>query len=169
METGMKSLKSPAEIVAEKQKVERLNSSLGCFIFEFSQLEFMIRSALGDALGLDNDRFDVIISPYDFAALCRTTAAFFSRFMNCNKVDQIKIQDLMNQCKAANDDRNKIVHGTWFIDESGHGVRHVSRQQLNPEVYYKNIDELDYATKQIRRLKSELWEFLSDPQPATNV
>jgi hypothetical protein len=54
--------KTPQEVEAEKRKLERLHIAIGRFIFGFSQLEFMIRHALGCALYLNDDRFDVITS-----------------------------------------------------------------------------------------------------------
>ena len=58
---------------------ERAKLFLAEFIFEFSQLEFTIRVALGRALdvgpiGWDDERFDAVTSPSDFAALCRVNS-----------------------------------------------------------------------------------------------
>ena len=47
----MNTKKSPEEIEAERENMSRLYVSIGQFIFEFSQLEFMIRHLLGEALG----------------------------------------------------------------------------------------------------------------------
>jgi hypothetical protein len=54
-----------------KTREERLLLAIGAFIYEFSLLEFNIRWVLGMALKLDNARFDVVTSPYDFAMLCQ--------------------------------------------------------------------------------------------------
>jgi hypothetical protein len=62
---------SQADIDSEKRKLIALYTAIGQFIFEFSQLEFMIRHTLGTALDLRetdaNARFDIVTSPYDFA------------------------------------------------------------------------------------------------------
>jgi hypothetical protein len=70
----MNSRKTPEEVEAERENIRRLYLAVGQFIFEFSQLEFMIRHLLGEALGLDDEKqFHAVTSPYDFATLCRVT------------------------------------------------------------------------------------------------
>jgi hypothetical protein len=60
----MNTKKSPEEIEAEHENMRRLYVSICQFIFEFSQLEFMIRHLLGEALGLnDEKRFHAVTSP----------------------------------------------------------------------------------------------------------
>jgi len=61
-----------------KERVE-LFLAIGEFIFEFSQLEFTIRVALATLLNpaWNDDKFDAVTSPYDFAALCRVTREVF--------------------------------------------------------------------------------------------
>jgi hypothetical protein len=40
--------------------------AIGEFIFRFSQLEYLIKSALASYLKLRDDQFDVVVGPYDF-------------------------------------------------------------------------------------------------------
>jgi hypothetical protein len=65
-------------------------------VFEFSQLEFIIRHALGAALELRDTgphaQFDIVTSPYDFATLCTVTKAIFVRTMECDEEDQREIE-----------------------------------------------------------------------------
>ena len=62
------------EIAAEKRKMLSLHTAIGQFMFEFSQLEFIVRHALRQALDLketgDDAQFDIVVSPYDFGTLC---------------------------------------------------------------------------------------------------
>lgn len=56
---------------AEKRGIQLLG--IGCFIFEFSQLEFSIRTVLVSRLGLKEEYFNIVTGPYDFAKLCNVT------------------------------------------------------------------------------------------------
>jgi hypothetical protein len=46
---------------------------IGRFLFEFSQLQFTIRHVLAIRLELEDEYFDIITGPYDFAMLCKVT------------------------------------------------------------------------------------------------
>ena len=48
-------------------------ADIGAFIFQFSQLEHIIRTELSVALKLKGEQFAAVTGPYDFAALCRVT------------------------------------------------------------------------------------------------
>ena len=78
------STKSPEDVEAEKRKLLSLYTAIGQFVFEFSQLEFIIRHALGEALALKetgaNAQFDIVTAPYDFVALCNVTKAIFMSY-----------------------------------------------------------------------------------------
>jgi hypothetical protein len=84
--------KTAEEIEAEKRKMLSLYTAIGQFMFEFSQLEFIIRHALGDALALreigDEAQFDIVVSPYDFGTRCNVTKAIFMRTMGCDESDR---------------------------------------------------------------------------------
>jgi hypothetical protein len=72
---------SQNEVDAERRRLASLYTAIRQFIFEFSQLEFIIRHALGEALALKevgaDARFDIVTSPYDFATLCNVTKAIY--------------------------------------------------------------------------------------------
>jgi hypothetical protein len=162
--------KTPEEIEAEKRKLLSLYTAIGQFMFEFSQLEFIIRNALGDALALkevgDNAQFDIVISPYDFATLCSVTKAIFMRTVGCEETDKKEIESIMNACMALNnEERVPIAHGTWFIDDSGLGARHVPRTKLEMTIKYSRIAEIDAAAQKAATLKGRLIKFLIGPIP----
>jgi hypothetical protein len=136
--------KTEEEIEAEKRKMLSLYTSIGQFMFEFSQLEFIIRHALGEALALseigDDAQFDIVVSPYDFVTLCNVTKAIFVRTMQCEDGDRKEIESIMNACMALNnEERVPIAHGTWFIDDSGLGARHVPRTRLETTIKFSRI------------------------------
>lgn len=162
--------KSAEDIEAERRKTISLYTAIGQFMFEFSQLEFIIRHALGDALGLketgDAARFDIVVSPYDFATLCNVTKAIFLRTMGCGEADRKEIELIMNACLALNaEERVPIAHGTWFIDASGLGARHVPRGKLEITIKFLKIADIDAAAQKAATLRSRLIKFLIGPIP----
>jgi hypothetical protein len=165
------SKKSHEDIEAENRQLRSLYTAIGQFIFEFSQLEFMIRHALGEALNLneigENARFDIITSPYDFATLCNVTKAVFIRTMGCNESDQKEIESILKGCLILNsDERVPIAHGTWFIDDTRLGARHVPRTKLEMTVKYSKIADIDAAAQKAATLKSRLIKFISGSAPS---
>jgi len=164
--------KDEATIEKEKAELAALFSAIGEFVFEFSQLEFIIRHALGEALALreigDDAQFDIVISPYDFVTLCKVTEAIFVRTMKCGDDDKKEIGDILRQAMALNNDcRVPIAHGTWFIDESGSGTRHVPRGKLEVSIKFSKIGDIQAASKRALEIKSRLIKFLIGPIPSS--
>jgi hypothetical protein len=58
-----------------------------------------------------------------------------------------------------------IAHGTWFIDSTGLGARHVSRGKLEPVVKFTKMKDIDSAAAEAASLKSRLVKFLTGPIP----
>jgi hypothetical protein len=161
----MRRQKTSEEVEAERENLRRLYLAIGQFVFAFSQLEFMIRHLLGEALGLNEDRFYAVTSPYDFAALCRVTQNVARTIPSCTDEDRSELDDIFKECLKVNDDRVRIVHGTWFIsEEEGLGTRHISRTSLEPRVYYSRIEEIDALSSRAAKLKSRIVEFLIGPR-----
>jgi hypothetical protein len=152
---------------AEQKKKLALYTAIGQFIFEFSQLEFMIRATLGEALGIkDADpQFDIVISPYDFVTLCNVTKAVFMRTMGAAEEERKEIEAILNACLALNsEERVPIAHGSWFIDASGLGARHIPRTKLEMTTKYERIADIDAAAQKAAKLKSRLIGFLIGPK-----
>ena len=158
--------KSPNEIDGELESLRRLYLAIGQFIFEFSQLEFIIRHLLGEALALHDDaRFHAVTSPYDFATLCRVTRNVAMAIPGCTELDKAELDTIFGACLKVNEDRVHVAHGTWFIsNEEGVGTRHVSRSSLEPKVYYSRIDDIEKVSKEIAALKSRIVQFLIGPK-----
>jgi len=163
--------KSPEEVEAERRKLISLYTAIGQFMFEFSQLEFIIRHTLGEALDLkevgSDARFDIVTSPYDFASLCNVTKAIFTRSMGCGEDDRREIESILNACMALNnDERVPIAHRTWFIDESRLGARHVPRGKLEMTIKYSRIADIDAAAQKAATLRTRLIKFICGPIPS---
>src|SRR5262249_50500786 len=106
--------KSPREIANERQDREEaaLHQAIGYFIFWFSQLEFTIKARLAGALQLDEDLFDIIIGPYDFAMLCTVTEQ--TLMLTASPEVKRAIKKYFDQCRALNQQARIIVaHGSW--------------------------------------------------------
>jgi hypothetical protein len=89
------------------------------------------------------------------------------RTMKCDENDRKEIESIMNACMTLNsEERVPIAHGTWFIDESGLGTRHVPRTKLETMVKYSRIDDIDAAAQKAATLKSRLIKFLCGPIPS---
>jgi hypothetical protein len=148
----MNTRKTPEEIDAERENLRRLYFAIGQFIFEFSQLELMIRHLLGEALALHDDaRFHAITSPYDFATLCRVTRNVALAIPGCTEVVKEELNAIFKGCLKVNDDRVHVAHGTWFIsNEEGMGTRHVSRSSLDRRCTTRGSP---ISTRSARRLR----------------
>ena len=162
----METRKTLDEVEAEKQNMRRLYLAIGQFIFEFSQLEFMIRHLLGEALALRDDaRFHAVTSPYDFVALCNVTRNVALSIPGCTDQDKAELEAIFKGCLKVNDDRVRVAHGTWFIsNEEGMGTRHVSRRALEPKVYYSRIGDIDQVSQEIATLRTRIVQFLIGPK-----
>lgn len=154
---------TPAEMEEERRSQHRLCVAIGHFIFEFSQLEFLLRYALQLAVGLSDEKFRVLGTSYDFASLCKITEEFFLRFVEGTQDEQNKIKTLTKNCLSVNNDRIRIAHGTWFIDEAGPGAQHVTRGSFQPRVHYEKIEELERITEKVEDLKSDVSQILIWP------
>jgi hypothetical protein len=129
----------------------QLHQAIGEFIFWFSQLEFTIKARLAAALGLDDDFFDIIIGPYDFAMLCTVTEQTLSK--DQSPEDQKNIKAYFNKCHKLNQSvRIVVAHGTWTLG----GARHMSRQTLQAKIHFPTPDELRKHTTTARNLMSSI-------------
>jgi hypothetical protein len=135
-----------------KTREEKLLLAIGAFIYEFSSLEFNIRWALASALKLGGNRFDAVISPYDFAMLCKVTSVVLA-LAEDQETKKEQIERTFDACFNVNDVRNKIVHGTWLV---GSGARLVSRETLKPSIYFEQVDEIVEKTNEIKKLQKDI-------------
>jgi hypothetical protein len=145
---------------SESEARVKLYLGIGRFTHEFSQLEFTIRAILSGALGLSDDQFDAVTSPYDFAMLCRVTSAIYTIKHGRDPETKKTIEKLFSDCARLNDDRVRMAHGTWSVTAFGASARHVSRQTLAANQFFEDPKELsnlaDRAKELMRRLIEEL-------------
>jgi inorganic pyrophosphatase len=153
---GVTMAKKPTMDAREAEATARVELflAIGEFIFEFSQLEFTIRHLLACMLDLKDDKsFDTIVSPYDFRTLCDVTSSYIQDAADCDDDLRTHVKKTFDSCKALNDERVRVAHGTWSI---GGGARHVSRQTLKASQYFITPAELDEKTRSLQKLKSDI-------------
>lgn len=139
---------------AEKRGIQLLG--IGRFIFEFSQLEFSIRTVLVTRLGLKEEYFNIVTAPYDFAKLCNVT-----REASIVKYPERKeeLDKLFNACLKLNEIRVLIVHGMWLDDLDGLSLRIVSRGSFKTQIHSFKKDELTRHADKAQELMQRVIEF----------
>src|SRR5438046_1543594 len=76
--------------------------AIGQFLAEFSQLDFTIRFVLAKRLGLADEYFDIVISPYDFAMLCNVTREVVTKQIPEKAKD---VEKIFSECLKLNENR----------------------------------------------------------------
>jgi hypothetical protein len=128
---------------------------IGEFGFWFSQLEFTIRARLAAALSLPDNQFDIVISPYDFAMLCTVSEKLLSQQFPEKAAD---IEKVFKRCRAINNERVGIAHGTWTHGTQGIIARQVPRGSLKARYLYENPQALAQLTQKTRELMPEVMQ-----------
>jgi hypothetical protein len=123
--------------------------AIGEFIFRFSQLEHLIKSALAGYLNLRSDQFDVVVGPYDFAMLC--TVAEKTIKLDFDKEFHSALNKFFKRCRALNDLRVVVAHGSWTT----RGARHASRRSLEAKMHFEKPGNLVKAADDTKKLMEE--------------
>jgi hypothetical protein len=142
---------------------DKFYSSIGRFIFEFSQLEYTIRYRLAEHIGLKDEFFDTFMS-HDFSMLCNIAERVLLGVLASAEIDpeldplakgsppailqkkkespdkcatrEREVKELITDCRNLGSERNRIVHGLWYIAEQ-HGVLyHTPRHKLVSALHY---------------------------------
>jgi hypothetical protein len=133
-------------------------------VFWFSQLEGALRLSLANALELPGALHEAVTASYDFRTLCDVTLAA-CRFRHAGDRTKVAaIETLIPRCKAINDIRVRIVHGTWQpASAAGLSARHMSRQTLRVNELFNDPQELKEAVQKCLRLSQEVIFFEALP------
>ena len=135
--------------------------AIGRFMVDFSGLELMMRVVLGKRLNLKGAYFDIVVSPYDFATLCRVTSAVLRLQFPEQTAD---IDKFVNDCLKLNDERVRVAHGTWALGDDFMFARHVQRATLKPKLHFKERDALSKLAEEAQRLSVLVFKW--NPQTA---
>ncbi len=129
---------------------EEFYRAIGEFIFRFSQLEYLIKSALASYLKLRDGQFDAVVGPYDFAMLC--TVAEKTIKLDFDAEYHPALKSFFNKCRKLNQEvRVVVAHGSWSIE----GARYASRQSLEAKMHFEKPEKLLKAMADAKRLMDE--------------
>lgn len=143
---------------------ENVFSVIGRFIFEFSQLEFTFKHHLAEGINLDDRFFEPVMAGYDFALLCRATVAVWDGQLTSEQSKQL--EKLVKRCLKLNDERVRVAHGLWIVDQTGGEAHHLSRNTLKSSRHFEDPSELVNLTELAAQLRIELTKiFYGLPMP----
>lgn len=137
-------------------KMRASYAGLGEFVVEFSQLEFTIRAALGDALKLPADLINIVLSLYDFTSLCKV----WQLVMTHQQPEKAKeIEAIFSACMKVNSERVRVAHGLWSFGSETLEAIHVSRNSLKAETYFAEPGQLRDLSSECQRLLQAILGF----------
>jgi putative transcriptional regulator len=154
-------LQAIAERRVEDEQKTQVFEAIGQFIFWFSQLEFTIRVRLSAELGLEEQLFDVVIAPYDFAVLCTVTSTVLTHKHPEGEAD---FKRIFNECRRLNDERVRIAHGTWTHGSEGLSARDAARRTLEAKYFYEKPEALVQLSQTAERLMREVIQAPRQPK-----
>jgi hypothetical protein len=131
----------------EAEHRETMFADIGAFIFQFSQLDHIIRVELSRALRLKKEQFTAVTGPYDFAVLCKVTGTILTQKYPKRRQD---IERVLNRCFDLNTERVRVAHGLWTMDEFGSRAWHISRNSLKEDRHFENPEALARLTEEAR-------------------
>src|SRR6266446_2639136 len=138
----------------EIMQSEEFYRAIGEFIFRFSQLEYLIKSALASYLKLRDDQFDVIVGPYDFAMLC--TVAEKTIKLDFDAEYHPALKSFFNKCRKLNQEvRLVVAHSSWTTG----GARYASRQSLEAKMHFEKPENIVKAAAEAVDLMDEFRQF----------
>lgn len=130
---------SIADLVVKKNDPD-LFQAIGTFVYQFSQFEASLRYTLAELTIRRHS--DVIMAALDFAILCRALSEVISRSEKCSPNAKEKMRSALGLALKVNDERVKIAHGTWTIDDKEGLLESLSRQSLKRQKHYSNHEEV---------------------------
>ena len=122
-------------------KRKEMAARIGEFIISFSQLEFVIKWTIACLLEIDSQEIeDAVIGASDFSAACSIMARLFHIKQPGDKIFLREVDDAVKQCRAMNETRNIVAHGSWGVNM---GARVVPRGKLLAVSHFEEPAGLD--------------------------
>jgi hypothetical protein len=110
---------------------------------------------LSRALRLEEQLFDVVIAPYDFAVLCTVASKVLTHKHPEGEADFKRVFD---ECRRLNDERVRIADGTWIHGVEGLAARHAPRRTLEAKFFYEKPEVLMQLSQTAEQLMREVIE-----------
>jgi hypothetical protein len=116
-------------------------------------LEFTIRVRLGRVLRLKEVHRDIVTGSYDFAMLCTVTREAMLAKKRASKKRKEAVNAFFKACHGlANPNRSIVADALWTVI----GASHVSRNTLQRQFHYRDLDELRDLTRWAKALMSKM-------------
>jgi hypothetical protein len=145
-------------------EAERTYRAIGRFMFEFSQTEYTLRSALGEEVLKDSKRHFAVVEVLDAVTLCNVAKQVF----RASRADEAasRIETEINRFLALNQERVRVAHGLWIPYFKGGMVRHVSRSSLKAVVHPGQAEALEKLGVEAGEIRTRLHAaVLALPEP----
>jgi hypothetical protein len=150
---------SLADIIGWTGDKGDLYREIGRFVFEYSQLEFDLRSIFRRMVGFDFEHDDIMTAGFDFARLCAALIAA-SAIEEDGKPDPT-FEKLISQCKRINEVRIAVVHGRWSSTYGGDRAIHVGRNSMKQQRMFEYAGDLDEHSDAIVNLRAKIADLVS--------
>jgi hypothetical protein len=142
---------------------EQTYRAIGRFMFEFSQIEYMVRYYLAETIQLKEEYFSAVVESYDVGTLIAVAKQVFKKARE--KENGADIERLLSQYHKLNDDRKRVAHGLWVPFLEGGTVHYVSRTKLSSSRFTDQAKELEKHADILCQLRANLEkEFLLMPK-----
>ena len=155
---------------------------LGRFIVQFQHLEGAINDILELAAGGDSEATLILINELEYSRRLDTADVLFARFVDLHREREASFKDsfhtLIVKLRKLGERRNELVHSRYFdwvnIDGScgllrsnsrlrgRKGEREEQEEELLPDAFDKDLEELLEASKQLEAFRLQIVEWL-DP------
>lgn len=110
---------------------------IGEFVVRFSQLETLLRVVLSAEARVQSDLRDAFVMALDFALLVSVLKNFYEKKLSGNAALRGRVNSALNQCLAVNNERVRVAHGMWILDEAGMAkLMHFRRGALASDTHY---------------------------------
>jgi hypothetical protein len=128
-------------------EAEKTYRSIGLFMFEFSQVEYSLRKAVGEELALKSEHADAVTSTFDVGVLCNLAMMLFG--------DRGDMKKLINRFRELNNTRQRVAHGLWVPADDGGFVHHIARTNLKGVIYRQQADALEKLAEEASGLRND--------------
>ena len=153
---------------ADEQEIQKnfecdadtLFRSIGSFIFNFSRFEDVVRGRVQKYLLIGYEQYPLIMPAMDFAYLCRVCKRLVEERFEANKREQIL--SILSEGLRIGEDRNRVAHGSWYMNKPAGVAVHLSRNKLDMTDHFLQPGELDKITDRLILMRHRLWELTQE-------
>jgi hypothetical protein len=151
-----------AHMLGTTSRIDFIYVLIGEFIVKFSQIEMWLRLAFLLATKMPQESCDLILSRLDFQSLVAVTTGLYEKEYAKAPAPLWKhVRGIFSQCSALNDERVRIAHGSWIVNDTDMGALHLSRQKMQWQEHFPSREGLKAQITKLDVLDAELQKLLS--------